>query len=302
MFKEKLYRVAFGFAAFAALGATTVLFAQGDDATKTKRPLSVRSIRPFQRSETPANQAPNLYDKKSDEFDYFREELGRSETSTKTKKRLQEIESRVVYADPMDKPAYDGSKFIDIYSDVYVDGQPYEDPEDPDVKYFADENNILATAAEALAQGTQMISLLAGVSAGSANSANNGMGYGSDMATTVGPPHPMPDMGGMAPVGGMESFQQLSQSGSASSSGGKASAPTEPSKFDDTKMIFPEDVESPYKAELKAIADEAFDFFKADREFKPKASAPTTPDMGGGYPSSSMGEMPAPVTIGPDEK
>lgn len=302
MFKEKLYRVAFGFAAFAALGATTVLFAQGDDATKTKRPLSVRSIRPFQRSETPANQAPNLYDKKSDEFDYFREELGRSETSTKTKKRLQEIESRVVYADPMDKPAYDGSKFIDIYSDVYVDGQPYEDPEDPDVKYFADENNILAIAAEALAQGTQMISLLAGVSAGSANSANNGMGYGSDMATTVGPPHPMPDMGGMAPVGGMESFQQLSQSGSPSSSGGKASAPTEPSKFDDTKMIFPEDVESPYKAELKAIADEAFDFFKADREFKPKASAPTTPDMGGGYPSSSMGEMPAPVTIGPDEK
>ena len=67
-------------------------------------------------------------------------------------------------------------------------------------------------------------------------------------------------------------------------------------------MIFPEDVESPYKAELKAIADEAFDFFKADREFKPKATAPTTPDMGGGYPSSSMGEMPAPVTIGPDEK
>ena len=246
MFKEKLYRVAFGFAAFAALGATTVLFAQGDDATKTKRPLSVRSIRPFQRSETPANQAPNLYDKKSDEFDYFREELGRSETSTKTKKRLQEIESRVVYADPMDKPAYDGSKFIDIYSDVYVDGQPYEDPEDPDVKYSADENNILAIAAEALDEGTQMISLLAGVSAGSANSA--------------------------------------------------------PSKFDDTKMIFPEDVESPYKAELKAIADEAFDFFKADREFKPKASAPTTPDMGGGYPSSSMGEMPAPVTIGPDEK
>ena len=130
MFKEKLYRVAFGFAAFAALGATTVLFAQGDDATKTKRPLSVRSIRPFQRSETPANQAPNLYDKKSDEFDYFREELGRSETSTKTKKRLQEIESRVVYADPMDKPAYDGSKFIDIYSDVYVDGQPYEEVSD----------------------------------------------------------------------------------------------------------------------------------------------------------------------------
>lgn len=306
MFKEKLYRVAFGFAAFAALGATTVLFAQGDDATKTKRPLSVRSIRPFQRSETPANQAPNLYDKKSDEFDYFREELGRSETSTKTKKRLQEIESRVVYADPMDKPAYDGSKFIDIYSDVYVDGQPYEDPEDPDVKYSADENNILAIAAEALDEGTQAVSLLAGVPVGGGST--NGTGSGSDM-TMVGPAHPMPEVSGvgLAPVGGMESFQQLSQSGSPNSSGGKASAPTEPSKFDDTKMIFPEDVESPYKAELKAIADEAFDFFKADREFKPKATASSAGSMGPGMvgPGDVMspgGYDPVNVPMSSDEK
>ena len=149
MFKKNLYRVCFGLAALATLGATTVLFAQDDDATKAKRPLSVRSIRPFQRSEKSTSQAPNLYDKKSDEFDYFREELGRSETSTKTKKRLQEIESRVTYADPMDKPAYDGSKFINIYDDVYVDGEPFEDPTDPDVAYSADENNILAIAAAA---------------------------------------------------------------------------------------------------------------------------------------------------------
>lgn len=288
MFQKKLCRVCFGLAALATLGATTVLFAQDDDAAKTKRPLSVRSIRPFQRSEKSTSQAPNLYDKKSDEFDYFREELGRSETSTKTKKRLQEIESRVVYADPNDKPAYDGSKFVDIYADVYVDGAPFEDPTDPDVAYSADENNILAVAAEALDQGTQMISLLAGVPAGSANSMNNGMGSGSDMATTVGPPHPMPDMGGMAPVGSMASFNEMSEKGElngpgagSSSSGAKSGGPAvAPSKFDDTKMVFPEDVESPYKAEAKPIADEAFDFFKADREFNPK---PKTSGSGMGY-------------------
>ena len=301
MFNKKLYRVCFGLAALATLGATTVLFAQDETAAQTKRPLSVRSIRPFQRSEKPANQAPNLYDKKSDEFDYFREELGRSETSSKTKKRLQEIESRVVYADPMDKPAYDGSKFVDIYADVYVDGQPFEDPNDPDVAYFADENNILAIAAQALDQGTQALSLVAGVSAGSANSMNNGMGSGSDMGSTVGPPHPMPNVGEMAAVGSMSSFDELSSKGElngpgAASSGGKSGGKSvEPSKFDDTKMVFPEDVESPYKAEAKAIADEAFDFFKADREFKPK---PKTSGSGMGY-GLGPGPGPGPGMVDP---
>ena len=294
MFQKKLYRVCFGLAALATLGATTVLFAQDDDAAKTKRPLSVRSIRPFQRSEKSTSQAPNLYDKKSDEFDYFREELGRSETSTKTKKRLQEIESRVVYADPNDKPAYDGSKFIDIYADVYVDDQPFEDPTDPDVAYLADENNILATAAETFSAISQAISMQAGVSAGSASDANNGMGYGSDMGSSVGPPHPMPDMGGMAPVGSMDSFNELSASGglngpgAAKSDGKSGGATVAPSKFDDTKMVFPEDVENPYKAEAKGVSDEAFDFFKADREFKPK---PRTSGSGMG---SGMGPGPGP--------
>ena len=296
MFKKNLYRVCFGLAALATLGATTVLFAQDDDATKAKRPLSVRSIRPFQRSEKSTSQAPNLYDKKSDEFDYFREELGRSETSTKTKKRLQEIESRVTYADPMDKPAYDGSKFINIYDDVYVDGEPFEDPTDPDVAYSADENNILAIAAAALDISAQAISLQAGVSAGSANSMNSGKGSGSDMGSTVGPPHPMPNVGEMAAVGSMSSFDELSASGElngpgAATSGSKSggAAAVEPSKHDDTKMVFPEDLESPYKAEAKAIADEAFDFFKADREFKPK------PQTSG----SGMGYGPGPGMVGP---
>ena len=307
MFKEKLYRVAFGFAAFAALGATTVLFAQGDDATKTKRPLSVRSIRPFQRSETPANQAPNLYDKKSDEFDYFREELGRSETSTKTKKRLQEIESRVVYADPMDKPAYDGSPFVDIYSDAEIlnDGEPFEDPEDPDVKYAGDENNILAIAAAALDQGTTFLSLATGVSA--STGASGAMNAGSGM-TSIDPEHPMPDMGDgriMVSVGPMPNGSQPTPPGGGPGGAkdtAKSDAPS--SSHDDTKLVFPtvSDAKNPFEPKATAVADEAFDFFKADREFKPTATSAGgqggangqpfmgsagagMPDMGGGYPA-----------------
>ena len=287
MFKEQLYRVAFGFAAFAALSATTVLFAQDDGATKAKRPLSVPSIRPFQNPERSASQAPNIYDKTSDEFDYFREELGRSETSTKTKKRLQEIESRVVYADPNDKPAYDGTKFVDIYADVYVDGAPYEDPDDPDVKYFDDENNILATVAQALEQATQAISLLTGVSAGASSGSGNMTGSGdTTMIGSGGTPYPMPTVS--APSGGIDNLGSGSPtdpSGRGGAGSEAASNPSEPSKNDDTKMVFPEDVENPYKAEAKAIADEAFDFFKADREFKPKATASNA----GGMPMGSGG-------------
>ena len=72
-------------------------------------------------------------------------------------------------------------------------------------------------------------------------------------------------------------------------------------------MIFPEDVESPYKAELKAIADEAFDFFKADREFKPKATASSAGSMGPGMvgPGDVMspgGYDPVNVPMSSDEK
>lgn len=262
MSSNKFSRIVLALTAFAALGATTDLFAQdGDVPAAKKSPLAARSIRPFMRSETPANKAPDLYDKSSDEFDYFREELGRTETSTKTKKRLQEIENRVVYADPMEAPAYDGTPFVNIYDDILVDDKPFLDPDDPDVKYAPDENNILQRAADFCALTTASISALTGVSSGS-SAGGVSMGSGSE----EGAPYPMPD----------DVMTQLPGEGGVSMSGsGTKKADVAPSKNDDSNLIFPkkadnpENANNPYKATYTPIADEAFDFFKADRAFKP---------------------------------
>ena len=114
MLKEKLFKASFAIALSAIVCAAGTAFSQDGAQTKKSGPVSTRSIRPFTRSETPANQAPDLYDAKSDEFNYFREDLGRQEISSRQKARLEQLASRVVYADPMDKPAADGSEFIDI--------------------------------------------------------------------------------------------------------------------------------------------------------------------------------------------
>lgn len=304
MLKGVLYRVSLGLVGIAALGASVVVFAQDNDeaAASAGRPLKARSIRPFLRDEQPTNKAPNLYDKTSDEFDYFREELGRQETSTKTKKRLAEINSRVVYADPMDKPAYDGSPFVNIYDDILNDGQPFEDPEDPDVMYSDDENNLLVVATEAFNQGTALLTALTGVTASTgANPNGTNAGYGM---TSIDPEHPMPDMGDgriMVSVGPMPNGPQPTPPGGGPGASKEPAKTDDPSSHDDTKLIFPNDpeAESQFKAEFIPIADEAFDFFKADREFKPSGKSansgkssgdgkdgggPGVPDMGGGYP------------------
>ena len=105
MLKEKLFKASFAIALSAIVCAAGTAFSQDGAQTKKSGPVSTRSIRPFTRSETPANQAPDLYDAKSDEFNYFREDLGRQEISSRQKARLEQLASRVVYADPMDKPA-----------------------------------------------------------------------------------------------------------------------------------------------------------------------------------------------------
>ncbi|MBR2002565.1 MAG: hypothetical protein IJ991_00115, partial [Thermoguttaceae bacterium] len=69
-------------------------------APKATKALSFPGARPFFRGETPAHQAPNLYDPNSDEFNYFREDLGKTSLSTRELKRLEELASRDVYEDP----------------------------------------------------------------------------------------------------------------------------------------------------------------------------------------------------------
>ena len=262
------------------VAASTALAQNGaNSATKTspkKNPsraqaLSVPSISPLRRPETPAHQAPNLYDKTSDEFNAFRDELGKTELSTKQKKRLADIAARTVYADPMDKPAADGSKFINIFDqdEIYSDGEEFVDPDDPDVKYAAEENNILAQADTICKNGTAYLSLYFGVS-------SEGQGSEGRGGPSAGPSydaHPMPVVGGLdpsvAPGGG------VSGGGPGVSGGGPGAAkPQEQVKEsanDDSKMLFEGDnTENPFKDEAAADPEKDFDFFQADREFKPK--------------------------------
>lgn len=274
MLKDRLYQASLSLAAFVALGATSAVVAQNDAASTGTRPLAAKSIRPMQREEIPANKAPNLYDETSDEFDYFREELGRSETSTSTKKRLAQIAARKVYDDPNDKPAADGSPFVDIYADIVSDGEPFEDPNDPDVIYYADEHNILVKAATFCKQATSILKFFSGPLG--ADSRDGSMGTRTEME--VMPSYDMTSTGSMS---GMEG------PGGAKP---QADKPAPESKVDDTKIIFPDPVDNPYKSELGSAVD-PFDLFKADRDFKPAPAQKGGPGsmgsmspMGSGYP------------------
>ena len=293
MLKEKLFKASFTIALSAIVCAAGTAFSQDGAQTKKSGPVSTRSIRPFTRSETPANQAPDLYDAKSDEFNYFREDLGRQEISSRQKARLEQLASRVVYADPMDKPAADGSEFIDIYSpdEVYEDGEEFIGLDDPDVIYADDENNILAQFAEACSQGAAALTLLTGVGPSASNGRDGQAGPGP--AAPIGPPMPMPTVtmdSGVAP-GGAPGVVTTTPGG-PDSKGGPAKKEAGPSKNDDSALLFPGgEVENPFK-ELAAAEDD-FDFFKADKEFKPKSvseakqQAAGSGYMGGAGPTSS---------------
>ena len=281
--------VALGLASVLAFAASS--FAQGESSSAQsgaasapqKKVLKVESIRPFTRSETPANQAPNLYDPKSDEFNYFREDLGRSELSSKTRARLAEQAARVVYVDPMDKPAADGTPFVNIYDpdEVFVDGKPFVGQDDPDVFYKSYEDNFLAKFARGCKGVASLVSVRLG---GSASNAQGGAGtYGSQFGGSSTPySMPTPSMDPSVAPGGMPgSMGSMPGSMGDPKDGKSASSPAvEPSANDDSKLLFPGDeVKNPFK-EPVAIGEGDFDFFKADREFAPKAPAPQT---NGGY-------------------
>ena len=123
------------------------------------------------------------------------------------------------------------------------------------------------------------------------------------MIGSGGTPYPMPTVS--APSGGIDNLGSGSPtdpSGRGGAGSGAAAKPSEPSKNDDTKMVFPEDVENPYKAEAKAIAEEPFDFFKADREFKPKATASNAGGMMMGSGNATSGAESIPMGSPSDDK
>ncbi|MBR4834121.1 MAG: tetratricopeptide repeat protein [Thermoguttaceae bacterium] len=227
--------------------------------------LSFPSVRPFSRPEIPAHQTPDPYDPTSDEFNYFREDLGKTSLSTKEMKRLADLASREVYEDPMDKPAADGSPFINIYdpSEVFVDKTPYVGDDDPDVLYEADEKNALNALATSCRLGATLISAQFGASDASRNGGSTP--YGSSSSPSSDYPSSYGDPAGDP----------------------KAAAPVEPSKADDTKQIFPGDekpVASPFGDKLQLDAENDFDLFQAGRDFKPTAPAPVDPYSSSGGP------------------
>lgn len=226
--------------------------------------LSVPPARPFFRGEIPAHQAPDLYDPNSDEFNYFREDLGKTGLSTREQKRLAEIASRETYEDPMDKPAADGSPFINIYdsSEVFVDDAPFVGADDPDVLYEAEENNALSSLAASLRLGAASFALQFGSDAASQNSSSP---YGSSS-------YPSSYSSGSASYGGPGSSSEAS------------AAPVEPSKADDTKKIFGEPVASPFGGKVQLDAENDFDLFPTGRDFKPTAPAPADPYSSSGGP------------------
>ncbi len=230
--------------------------------------LAVAPIRPFSRAEVAARQVPNLYDKSSDEFKYFREDLGKAGVSTKTKARMAELASRVVYDDPMDKPAADGSPFINIYaeSEIFADGEKFVGTDDPDTIYEADEKNLLNSVAE----GCQLASQAISARLGAANAQNSGSSAYPGSGST---PYPSGSSG--YPTGSAPAAQ-----------------PVAPSASDDTKLLFEDATPEASPFGEKATFDAANDFelFKADREFKPAAPASATGSASGmGGPGMGMG-------------
>lgn len=291
MLKDFCCRAACGLALVSAALASSIVSGQdGAKTTSGKSPVAARSIRPFVRSETPANQAPNLYDKSSDEFNYFREDLGRQELSSRQKARIEQLSRREVYADPMDKPAADGTPFIDIYSpdEIYEDGEAFVGYDDPDVMYAADENNLLAKFANACESGAQYVSLIFNVGASSADSMDQSGSSG--FVGSMGPAMPMPTVtmdssvmpGGGASMGPASPMSDPKDAGSSKA----AEKKTEPSKADDSQLIFQSAVDdaNPFEGKLE-IAEGGFDFFKADREFVVKETAP----QGSGFMGSMSG-------------
>ncbi|MBQ9813851.1 MAG: hypothetical protein IJM54_11140 [Thermoguttaceae bacterium] len=299
MLKDFCCRAACGLALVSAALASSIVSGQdGAKTTSGKSPVAARSIRPFVRSETPANQAPNLYDKSSDEFNYFREDLGRQELSSRQKARIEQLSRREVYADPMDKPAADGTPFIDIYSpdEVYEDGEAFVGYDDPDVMYAADENNLLAKFANACESGAQYVSLIFNVGASSADTMDQSgsSGFVGSMGPAMSMPTPPPMVSNMGLGGGPSDMGAMSDPKDAGSSKA-AEKKTEPSKADDSQLIFQSAVDdaNPFEGKLE-IAEGGFDFFKADREFVVKETAP----QGSGFMGSMSGNASDGINMG----
>lgn len=81
------------------------------------------------RQEIDASISADLAEYGNGEIIYLKDELGKVSLSTATQRRREARARRLAYANPMDRPAADGTKFVDIYSndEVTADGQAFDD-------------------------------------------------------------------------------------------------------------------------------------------------------------------------------
>lgn len=93
----------------------------------------VRPIMPLSRPELSGQESEELAETKTDELIYLNEEVGKVSLSSAAQRRRQQRERRLLFKNPNERPAADGSPFVDIYADDQVasDGEAFFDPNEP---------------------------------------------------------------------------------------------------------------------------------------------------------------------------
>ena len=111
----------------------TVSGTAGEKSVDTEQVEGLPLVPPIQplsdRQESSAAISPDLAEYGTGEIIYLKEEQGKTSLSTAAQRRREARARRLAYANPMDRPAADGSKFIDIFSsdEVYADGAAFDD-------------------------------------------------------------------------------------------------------------------------------------------------------------------------------
>lgn len=237
------------------------------DRTRGGNLPSIAPISPLMSEERDVVKVPNLYDLKDEDFAHFRDELGRTTLSTAEAARQRELERRVVYADPMDKPAKDGSKFVNIYDplEVSADENAFFGMDDPDDMYKDFERGPLAISIMALESYTGK-SASRNIDKKKANARDQGMGSDSGMSS------------------GMDNGYNSTQD--TTSGNGSQQA------MDDSN-IFRSKAKNPHTGgEPSADANDELGLFSDDLKFTPPKQAPTDNYGGDSMMESSSSSAP----------
>ena len=242
---------------------------------------AVAPIAPLTKEERDVVKIPDLYNIKDEDFVHFRDELGRTTLSTAEEARQKELESRVVYKDPMDKPAKDGSRFVNIYDprEVNRSEDPFFGKDDPDDMYRDYENGPLPVTIAMLESYTGK-KADRNVDKGKKKGGRNGMD-GNPMDSSM-------DGGmGMSPDQGMTPPPDMSM-GMEGQPGGQGQAQS----LGDTGTLFKSDVANPNSADkMPDHSTDDIGLFTEDAKFSPpKLSQGNDPNsMGPGSPSGPEG-------------